>query len=232
MNESKHESAMPLLHRAAIEGDLIEVRRLLDMKGGMIAQELNDEFEYPLYSALFLSAAHSEALKTVKEAIFRELLTYSFSVLTHQNGFGDTVLHRIVRNGFENLIDDVLALKEGAGLLFIKNKIGSYPIHVAILNGRIEIVKKLLLQQGIAEQLDSEGNSALHLAAGFGSLDMVQLCLEHCRKEMNARNSQDKTPLDLAVVNNLPEVQTFLTNNGAIRNPDSEWGSTYVSSYF
>lgn len=232
MSESKNESDMLSLHQAAIEGDLSMVRLLLETHGGEIARELNANLEYPLYSALFLPAANTAALKTSKEDVFSLLLKHSFDLLTHQNSSGDTVLHRLAKNGFENLVDTILSSKEGVDLLSIKNAMGSYPIHVAILNGQIEVVKKLLSQHGIAEQLDADDNSPLHLAAGFGSLEMVKICLEHCREGINAKNSQDKTPLDLAAVNNVPEVQVLLSDNGAIRNPDSEWSSTFVFSSF
>ncbi|MCH9756234.1 MAG: ankyrin repeat domain-containing protein [Gammaproteobacteria bacterium] len=233
MAESKSEDGMTPLHRAAIEGDLPEVKRLLATdEGEALAHEMNGQLEYPLYSALFLPATNNTALKDNKEAIFRELLPYSSSFLAHQNRSGDTVLHRMAKNGFSHLVDDMISTKDNADLLSIENEVGSAPIHVAILNGRLGVVKQLLEQEGMPALLDNDGNLPLHLAAGRGSSEMVRICLKAYPEGINTPNGQNKAPFDLAMATNLPEVQDYLREQGAMSNPGNDFFDTQVSSHF
>lgn len=233
MIESEYNDGMTPLHRAAIDGNLDEVTRLLsgaDAKA--LAREMNGQLEYPLYSALFLGSVNTLTLIAKKEAIFRKLLPYSLDKLDHQNRMmQDTVLHRVVKNGFGSLLNDILSKKENDRLLLIKNSDGSAPIHVAVLNGRLGIVKRILEKQGMSALMDSQGNLPLHLAAGYRSLDMVKACLAAYPEGINISNQHHKTPLDLAKSSNFPEVQAYLIEQGATIDPTEGWFDTQVSSH-
>ncbi|MDF1683930.1 MAG: ankyrin repeat domain-containing protein [Legionellaceae bacterium] len=229
MKKLSIEKGMTELHCAAVTGNLSAVERLLRSSNALgLAHELNGNLEYPLYSALALPAVHTSALKADKEVIFIKLLGLSSERLTHKNRDGDTVLHRMAKNGFVSLLAYVLPLSNASDLLMLKNKEGRCAIHTAVLSGRLGIVTQLLEQHHVFETKDDEGNLPLHLAAAYGSPDMVKACFEGYKDGINFPNEQGKTPLDLAEDHNLPEVQSYLCEHGGTAHSKSSFCDTYV----
>ncbi len=225
---------MTALHTAAVNGERTKVSTLLSDDDGRaaLAHEINENLEYPLYSALALPASHTTQLKVDKEAIFAQLLALSRDVLPHQNRDGDTVLHRIAKNDFLNVLDSVLSEDNAAALLRIQNEVGTCPIHTAVLNGRTNMATRLMGYEGIAALPDADNNLPLHLAAAYGSFEMVKACFEAYPGAINLKNGQAKTPLDLANESNKSAVQNFLSEKGGKHNPAASWSDTYVTPNF
>lgn len=62
----------------------------------------------------------------------------------------------------------------------------------------------------------TEGLSfALHAATGKGHLKMVEWLIEHGATDLNVKNWQDQTPLQVAVENNFDEIAAVLRDHGA-----------------
>lgn len=218
------------IHRAALDGDILAVERLCN--GSRMAVVLNSELEYPIFSALFLSAGATDEVKQKKIAIFRYLAQHqsdNVSYLVQQNTSGETILHKIASNGFDALVDEVI--QQAPALLYLARQDRSYPIHVAVLNGRVHVAEKLLLQAaGVAEQTDAYGNLPLHLAAAYGSVEMTKVCLEAFPGGMNQSNDRSQTPLDLAKQHNNIAVRDFLVEKNATEDPMNGWLNTQSPS--
>lgn len=231
---SEYEDNVVQLHRAAVEGHLREVETLLSGENEdeqVLAKGLNHALEYPLYSALALSGVHEPSLIEDKKAIFTRLLALTPDVLAHQNRQGETVLHRMAKNGFEGLLPQVLSSEANESLLFIKNTSGQCPIHTAVLNGRIQVAQALLKHDQVSSLLDDEGHLPLHLAASVGSFEMVKLCLKAYPEGLEVKDEREKTPLDLALASNTTAVQNYLREQGAESNPVSQWSETFAPSH-
>ncbi|MDF1677642.1 MAG: ankyrin repeat domain-containing protein [Legionellaceae bacterium] len=222
---------MTKLHTAAVNGDRTKVSALLsdDDDIAALAHELN---ENPLYSALALPASHTKQLKIDKEVIFEQLLALSRDVLAHQNRDGDTVLHRLAKNDFRNLLNSVLSEDNAAALLRIQNSVGMSPIHTAVLNGRTDMAARLMGYDGVAVLADADNNLPLHLAAAYGNFEIVKACYEAYPDAINLKNGQAKTPLDLAGESNKSAVQKYLSDQGGKHNPAASWSDTYVTPNF
>lgn len=67
----------------------------------------------------------------------------------------------------------------------------------------------------IATVRDAVGNTALHVAAGNGYVDMVHVLLEECGAEVDAVNAYGLTPLHAAARNGHTECVKLLLNNNA-----------------
>ncbi len=224
------------LHKAAQDGNLNEVERLLKSEeGAHLAHQLDDTQAYPLYTALSLPATYSTELKADKGRIFKKLLEISRDTVSHQNHYEETVLHRIAQNDFVNLIDVALKKEDAdlrgdaASLLRTQNILGRAPVHIAVMNSRLGAAKKMLSYDGMASLVDGDGNLPLHLAANFSGLDMVKSCLERYPEGINTRNAAGHTPLDLAA-DNAPEVRAYLSEKGAEHSSEYEVSGTYTVS--
>jgi ankyrin repeat protein len=83
--------------------------------------------------------------------------------------------------------------------------------HVA-LGGNLEIAELVLSSGG------NEGISfALHGAIARCDTDMVRWLLDHGATDLDVRNYQDKTPLEVAVENDCDEIAVLLRERGASR---------------
>lgn len=104
------------------------------------------------------------------------------------------------------------------------------PLHYALASSlaqgdeeNIEIVKQMVNEQTVREK-DQEKNTPLHIAAGSGNLELVQLVCQY-DVDMNAVNVRGETPLLLAVQAGNVDVVRFLYERGAnieIANKDGE----------
>lgn len=72
------------------------------------------------------------------------------------------------------------------------NNLGLKPIHVAVENKNVPLLKDLLKNSATDVNALSSGFSALHLAASLPSLEMVQIILDHPKVNVNHQGGAEK----------------------------------------
>lgn len=94
------------------------------------------------------------------------------------------------------------------------DKRGYAPLHIAARNGLTEVVELFIEKTAVnINKTMPDGSTALHIAAEMGNLEIVKLLIERGKQKginINAVNSQEQTPLYLAVLNERIEVVGFL----------------------
>ena len=99
-----------------------------------------------------------------------------------------------------------------SSLVTAKDNLAMTPLHLACLNGRIEVVRvhkdQLFL---LHEKQNAQGNTPLHLACTGGSIDIVELLI-HNKAHKTATNKQKEMPLHIAVHCGHVPIAQFLLN--------------------
>ena len=121
---------------------------------------------------------------------------------------GNTPLHWAITYGPESIF--VCLVSQGGAQLEPKNSCGETPLHLACREGHLEIVKHLL-QKGVSiEAKTKKDEIPLHYGAQYGNLEIVKYLTEQRVTMINARNLNNKTPLDLADSDTDIEVRQYL----------------------
>ena len=208
---------MSPLHWAAFKGHVHTIQALLDK--GANPEKQNNNAQLPIYTALMVpvNARHNKQLFLHKHTIFNILLKRAPESVNHQDNSGESVFHLMVGNEhFHDLLKQ--SLETNPAVLSCPNHLKQYPIHTAILNNKINNVRLLLESNtGIDTQADREMRVALHYAAKYGSEEMINVCIA-TSKDINVRDTYDKTPLILAAENGNQDAITALLHHHA--NPD------------
>lgn len=91
----------------------------------------------------------------------------------------------------------------------------STPLALAVDRGYVDMVKLLLDKGANPNTADKDGWTPLHYAVRNGNSEIVIALLEH-HADIHARTGDThQTPLELAHVNNRPEVAAILKDHGA-----------------
>ncbi|KTD62347.1 ankyrin repeat domain-containing protein [Legionella shakespearei] len=193
-------AGMTPLHLAALAGHIYTVNQLLSL--GVLPDKINNNKQFPLYTALVLPIIYEAKLKQTKIGIFRLLLAKMPALVNAVDTNGDTVAHLMASNGFDTLIQEL-----PRHLLFVTNNFLKYPIHVAILNRQLSVVEKLMSIPEMSGVRDAEKRTPLHYAAQYGTEEFAALCFKD-KKSLEARDTFGMTPLlSAAKSGNLPVVQ-------------------------
>mmetsp|Transcript_1052 Transcript_1052/g.1172 ORF Transcript_1052/g.1172 Transcript_1052/m.1172 type:complete len:368 (+) Transcript_1052:177-1280(+) len=108
---------------------------------------------------------------------------------------------------------------------------GYNSLHRAAISGSFETVKFLLLsstagQHGVPINSKAHnGNTALHLTAQHGSLDIIQYLIDE-KAEVNVQNDYDLTPLHFACIGGHLNIVRYLVLHGASIHIRNSSGST------
>ncbi len=105
-----------------------------------------------------------------------------------------TCLHVAARNG--HLDATKLLLEEGANIDAVTGTYQRTPMMLASWNNKPKIVKLLLEHKARTDLKDNDGWTALHPAAFYGNLSVVQLLVG--KSNVNARDKDGRTPLGRA----------------------------------
>ncbi|WP_419241761.1 ankyrin repeat domain-containing protein [Cardinium endosymbiont of Nabis limbatus] len=197
------------LHKAAGEGDVEEVRRILEK----INTSTEEDKENFLNSVLVDTTALGKAIKNGFEPIVRLLIQQPQVDINETGKELPSLLLALKCNQPE--IAKVLLTECGDKKLNVTDKdpkSWQTPLHIASRNDPSQVViVNLLLQRSDTDvnALDKNNETPLHLAARNRSKSAIQLLLQHPDIKANLKNNKDQTPLDLARPKNARDQYCF-----------------------
>jgi ankyrin repeat protein len=207
------------LHLACTEGHMEKTKFLLESCEASVMR-MNRDDEHVLFSAL----PHSTLTEYICNYLNAKQLNTALSKI---NIFGKTVFHICCEMGYLNtltiLMKALLAKNESnkdKASEFLTTRInendtiqGYTPLHYAILNSRIDVVKFLLSIRGInINSEDIHGDTALHLAIQMRNTSVCDMLIEY-GASVRAKNKKSiacwKLAYELGVKLNTSEISTL-----------------------
>jgi CubicO group peptidase (beta-lactamase class C family) len=98
-------------------------------------------------------------------------------------------------------------------------------LHIAVLQGNLETVKKILKSGSNLNEKDQYGSTPLIIAATFGKSDIAQLLIEE-GADLNIPNNQGSTPLHIAAFFCYQDIVEALLSKGADKSLRNNDGAT------
>lgn len=213
---------MSELHLAAAHADIDKVKALLATHTGPLPT--NNKNETPLFSCLKCRISDTPEDKATRAQIFELLWDQTPEQLMHQDREGYTVLQLMAVGNFANLIQTCLTAAPTLGHIPANFQNGTFPIHNAILNGAYDAAKALFeTDSNTSSYVDDEDQTPLHYAVRYSNLDMVKLCCEHQKDNLNAQDREEKTALNWATDE---DIIRYLVDAGAEKNDEADRNST------
>jgi len=189
---------VPVLHKAALRGDLSGLKELLG-KGADLNEK--DGFDRtPVYYAL--AAGQGDAAK---------FLLDQGADINLKTRVGRTLLHQASRAGLLEIVQILLARDMPADTVSAP---GHTPLHEAAGAGHKEIAELLISKGAPVDSKDKGNPTPLHMAAAMGETDIVELLIAK-GANIKASDSRGRTPLSLARRSNHTEVVNILRQHGA-----------------
>ncbi|MDP1614654.1 MAG: ankyrin repeat domain-containing protein, partial [Methylococcales bacterium] len=147
-------------------------------------------------------------LKENKELVCHLLVAAAEETLDYPDRSGATAFHLMAVHGFDALLASCLKINMDA--VFKANHLSRYPIHEALLNGQLDIVKRLLPLKKTACLTDREDRSPLHYAVLYGTEEMLKICCKNTHN-LDPQDSKERTPLMLAVIEqNIKRIEVLM----------------------
>ncbi|XVE97737.1 hypothetical protein REPUB_Repub03eG0044300 [Reevesia pubescens] len=188
LNKSKSSLSDTPLHVAAFLRHSAFAKQLLT-QNPELATELNSHGSSPL---------HVAAAKGYVE-IVKELLLVNTDMCLAKDRDGRTPLHLGAIKGRVDVLNELVRIRPEATQVLTDG--GESGLHLSVKYNRLGALKVLVESGGQDDQFvswrDSEGNSVLHLSVIKKQLEMIKYILTNTKIEVNARNANGFTALDL-----------------------------------
>ncbi|KAE8590313.1 hypothetical protein XENTR_v10018016 [Xenopus tropicalis] len=198
------------LHRAVNMNDEHEVKNILET--GHVKVDIPDKLGFtPL-----MVAAQKGFLRLV------ELLTEHGADINQMNGSGKNSLMLACFAGHLNIVQYL----RGQGASWeSRDKAGCTAMHWAADGGHLKVVQWMIDDGCKIDSRDShlEWTPLMRIAAVSGNVDIAR-CLIAAGAGVNAKDTNGKTPLMVAVLNNHESLVHLLLENGADRSIKNEFG--------
>jgi len=201
--EKDHWGKLPV-YDAAEHGSRETVEYFLSLEGEDVAEKID-------LNILLHRAAAYNGVDVV------QLLLEKGANVNSRDSSGRTPLGNAVRYYMNRLVMKFL-IENGANVNSKDNE-GQTPMHYAMYSNHIMLCKEgaeILLNSGVdVNAQDNQGNTSIHIMAKRGSKELVQYLLNN-KANINIVNSEGKTPLDTAIINEKKEdFIKFLRSLGA-----------------
>lgn len=187
------------LYAAALGGDLVRVKALLDAEPDLLSSRHSKGF----------SPLHAAAVRD-REQVARLLLARNINVNDTEE-FGNTALHMAAVKGHTDMAE--LLLTNNANV-DAKNSESATPLWVAAEQGRRDTVKLLLAHHAKVDAASKDGSTPLWMAAYRGHKEVAELLLAS-NANVNAKHIDGPTPLWAAEHQGQKHVVELLRQHGA-----------------
>ncbi|XP_065074384.1 transient receptor potential cation channel subfamily A member 1 isoform X2 [Ochlerotatus camptorhynchus] len=189
LNEKDDTGCSPL-HYASREGHIRSLENLIRL--GACINLKNNNNESPLHFA-----ARYGRYNTVRQLLDSEKGTF---IINESDGEGLTPLHIASKEGHTRVVQ--LLLNRGA--LLHRDHNGRNPLHLAAMSGYTQTIELLhSVHSHLLDQVDKDGNTALHLATMENKPNAVVLLLNLGCKLLH--NYMDMSAIDYAIYYKYPE---------------------------
>ncbi|GAB1209750.1 hypothetical protein APSETT445_008531 [Aspergillus pseudonomiae] len=162
-------------------------------------------------STALLSAAGTGRVSTIGLLLDRKANMEARSTSPHYLGY--TPLMRAVKSG---RMDAIRVLVERGANVRTQNDAGESLLHVALRDGRKEIIEQVLGLQPHPGAVDVNGNTELHVAATQGLVDVCRQLVGPMKCHILTGNRNKETPLHCAVKAKKYELVTLFLSEGAM----------------
>ncbi|KAF8032266.1 hypothetical protein BT93_D1254 [Corymbia citriodora subsp. variegata] len=158
-----------------------------------------------------------------KVVAVRLLLQHDTFVAYDLDKAGQLALHLAAFRGHANVIDELVrSCPDACDLINTK---GQTALHVAVLDGRVNVVNYILRtpnQKNLINEQDSDGSTALHLAALHKNYKIISMLAQDERVDLLVKNKNHLTALDIfwahnEVGYNAMKVRSLLKGSHGIR---------------
>ena len=182
---------------------------------GMIKMLAGQELDVNVVDNKGRTPLHFAVVNEQLEAVRTLLRLGGRKSMTAVAGTSGTPLHQAVKQGFKDIAS--LLLKEGCPIDVVDG-IGASLLHIASQYGQTELIE-MLAEQGldvnIANELDHDGVTPLHMAARFEQIEAVRTLLRlGAGKSMTKVAGDAGTPLHQAASNGRKDILSLLLNEG------------------
>uniref|UniRef100_T1JBU7 Ion transport domain-containing protein n=1 Tax=Strigamia maritima TaxID=126957 RepID=T1JBU7_STRMM len=197
LNEKDATGCTPM-HLASRNGYFRSIDSLIKL-GATINMKDNDH-QSPLHFA-----ARFGRYNTVRQLLLTDKGPF---IINESNGEGQTALHIASLNGHTRVVQLLLA----KGALLHRDHNGRTPFHLAAQSGFIETMDLLMcIHSHLLDQVDKDGNSALHLAAIANKAGAITYILNLEGKLLT--NKAGQSPMDIVILSKYQESSLALATH-------------------
>ena len=127
-----------------------------------------------------------------------------------------TLLHLAAYHGLMDIIIDLITKYKCD--TNCKDDYGRTPLHYAVINNRLEVVKILnrYKQHDSINSQNNNGNTPLHYACRNGHLDIAQYLISEAHCDPSCENTDGDTPLHIACRNDRLHIVQYLLSTGKV----------------
>ncbi|KAL8565005.1 hypothetical protein ACOMHN_003381 [Nucella lapillus] len=212
------------LHLAVINSQTTALRHLLTVMMSLAnARHIINTYNYIRQTALHLAAIMQQPLHI-------ELLLHAGADPTQADRNGNTPAHlAVLNNSLEGLRSLVKYLRPGVTTtnpfpeLDCLNYEGYSPVHLAVQQGNVDMLRLLVHGQGDVDLGDGKsGRTALHHAMELDDLPVAGFLLMEANADVNVRCFDGNTPLHVACCRGLIGMVALLMTAGAQTDVENE----------